>query len=448
MASVGLDRRVLLFTAVISIASGVLCGLVGSWRLARTGAGEALRTGTGASGADRSRRRLSSALVVGEVALSAVLLTAAGLLVVTFLNLRNLQPGFDPAHLLVVEYPLSSERYSTAERIVAFERSLLDQVRALPGVVSATAASGLPFQRGLNHVAVIEGRSDEEWKQIEYRAVGPEYFSTLGIPMVQGRGIQASDEPTAPAVAVVNQRMAALIAIGGGALGERITIGKRTPGPDATREVVGVVADIADGPPGQPVRPTVYVPRAQSRMLGSRFFAATLVRVQPGADVAPSLRSLLSALDPALPVVGIRPLPDVAAAALAPQRLNMTLIGVFAGTALLMTAIGLYGLLSYRVVQRTREIGLRMALGAARGQVVGMILKQGLSLCVIGIVAGTATAFGLSRFLSSLLFGVRPTSSPVYVAVALILVGIALAASLTPALRATRIAPTVALRNE
>jgi predicted permease len=448
LASVGLDGRVLLFAAVVSVVSGLACGAMGSLRLARTGPGEALKASASAGGPDRSRQRLSSALVVAEVAISAILLTGAALLIVTYFNLRSLRPGFDPENLLVVEYPLTSQRYATAERIVGFESSLLEEVRALPGVLSATAASGLPFQRGLNHVAVIEGRADEEWQLIEYRAVGPEYFSTLGIPVLQGRGIEASDIAAGPPIVVVNQRMARIIDGGRGALGERITIGKRTSSTDVTRDVVGVVADIADGPPGVPALPTVYVPRGQSGMLGSRSFSATLIRVRPFADVAASVRHAIGALDPTLPIVSIRPLSEVAAAALAPQRFNMTLIGAFAGAALLLTIVGLYGLLSYGVTQRTREIGLRVALGAARGRVVGMVLRRGMTLSLAGTVLGVAGALGLSRFMSSLLFGVSGTSFTVFAAVVIALLGLAMMATLVPAVRATRIEPNVALRTD
>jgi putative ABC transport system permease protein len=444
LSTVAIDARVLGFALLISTGLGVAFGLMGVTRLMKADPNGVLKAGAG-TGVDVARHRLSNALVVGEVALSVILLIGAGLLIATFMNLRGVRLGFEPDNLMAMQLTPSVAKYGPPAAGVALDRLLIERIGAIPGVASVTTASSLPLERGPNFIFGLESDPPEKINYVELRAVGPDYASTLGIPLRAGRSLIASDAENSLPVVVVNEALAKILGGPARAVGQRVVIGKSTPAAGAPREIVGVVANVADGRPGTRLFPTMYLPRTQFGGGGS---VAVLVRTTGNLQIASDLRSAVSAIDPKLPIARIRSMRDVAWSALARQRFNMLLTGVFAATALALAMVGLYGLLSYQVAQRTREIGVRMALGARRADVLRMIVRRGLILTSIGLVLGAAGARGLARFLETLLFGVTATSPWVYGIVAGVLLAVALFASLIPARRAMRADPVMALRAE
>lgn len=444
--SVAIDYRVLSFAFVISLVVGVIFGLLGVMRLLRVHPIGALKASAG-TGVDVHRRRLSNALIVGEVALSVVLLIGAGLLVTTFINLRGTRVGFDTDNMMTAQIQVSATRFGSPAAIAQLDRDLVERISAIPGVASVTTASSVPLERGPNFIFGIEGQPAEQVNYVELRAVGTDYLHTLGIPLRAGRGLTTLDTQQALPVVVVNETLAKLF--GGGpasALGRRIILGRTTAHEDAPREIVGVVSDVADGRPGTRVFPTLYIARTQFN--GGVGAAAVLVRTNGRTAIAAELRRTIRGIDAQLPITQIRSMNEVASTAVAQQRFNMMLIGIFAGAASLLTMVGLYGLLSYEVAQRTRDIGVRMALGASRTDVLRMVLSRGCMLTLVGMLIGIGGALGVARFLRTLLFGVSATSPQVFLAVAGVLFTAALLASLIPAQRAMRLDPVTALRQE
>ena len=442
--AVAIDGRILLFAVLVSAALGVVFGLLGIMRLLKTDPGDLLKAAAG-TGADRARHRLSNTLVVGEVALSLVLLVGAGLLIATFVNLRSISLGFETDRLLTVQLTPSAARFGSAAAGVELDRRLIENIGAIPGVSAVTTASSLPLERGPNFIFGVEEDPPDKNSYVELRAVGPDYHATLGIPLRAGRGLTAADAEGSLPVVVVNEALAQLLGGAGRALGRRVIIGRSTPGAGAPREIVGVVPNVADGRPGTRVFPTMYLPRTQ---FGSGGSVMVLIRTAGNVAIAPDLRRAITAIDAGLPIARIRTMDEVARAAVARQRFNMLLTGVFAAVALALAMVGLYGLLSYQVAQRRREIGVRMALGARRVDVLKMFVKRGLALTTLGLLIGAAGARALARFLETLVFGVTTSSPSVYVTAAAVLLAVACLASLIPARRAMRADPVIALRSE
>jgi predicted permease len=445
LSAIAVDARVLGVALLISVAVGIAFGLLGAMRLLKSDPGGALKANAG-TGIDAVRHRLSNALVVGQVALSVVLLMGAGLLAVTFMNLRGIRVGFETEHIVTVQLPLSSAKFGSTATVARLDRSLIERISAIPGVASVTTASSIPLERGPNYIFGIEGEPAEKINYVELRPVGPDYFHTLGIPLRVGRSLTASDAEDSLPVVVVNDALARLFGNPSDALGHRIIIGRTTPSEDVPREIVGVVSNVADGRPGTRLFPTLYIPRSQVGSFSG--LAAVLIRTNGKVAIAPELRRIIQTIDPQLPITSIRSMNDVASAALAQQRFNMMLVGIFAAVALTLTMVGLYGLLSYQVAQRTREIGVRMALGARRAHVLRLIVARGLMLTVVGLAIGVAGSLGVARFLTTLLFGVSATSPWVFGIVAGALFVVAFLASVIPARRAVRVDPVIALRCE
>jgi predicted permease len=445
LSAIAVDARVLGFALLISAAVGIAFDILGSVRLLKADPGGALKANAG-TGIDAARQRLSNALVVGQVALSVVLLMGAGLLAVTFMNLRGIRVGFETEHIVTVQLPLSSAKFGSTAAVARLDHSLIERISAIPGVASVTTASSIPLERGPNYIFGIEGEPPEKINYVELRPVGPDYFHTLGIPLRGGRSLTASDAEDSLPVVVVNEALARLFGNPSDALSHRLIIGRTTPSEDVPREIVGIVSNVADGRPGTRLFPTLYLPRSQVGSFSG--MAAVLVRTNGKVTIAQELRRVIQAIDPQLPITNIRSMNEVASTALAQQRFNMMLIGIFAAVALSLTMVGLYGLLSYQVAQRTREIGVRMALGARRAHVLRLIVVRGLLLTLIGMVIGVAGSLGLARFLTTLLFGVSATSPWVFGIVAGALFAVAFLASVIPARRATHVDPVIALRYE
>ena len=440
IATVTIDERVMAFALLVSIALGIVFGLLGSLRVLQSDPGSVLKAAAG-TGVDVTRHRLSNVLVVGEVSLSVILLVGAGLLIATFVNLRGIPLGFETDGLLAVQLSPGVRSGPAGPQL---DRRLIETVGAVPGVAAVTTASTLPLERGPNFVFGLEGDPPDRITYVELRPVGPGYLSTLGIPLRAGRELTAADADTALPVVAVNEALAKTFGGAASALGRRVIVGHGTPGAGAPREIVGVAANVADGRPGTRIFPTMYIPRTQ---FGGGALNL-LIRNSGGVAIAAGVRRAVSEVDPTLPIARIRTMDDVARGAVAQQRFNMTLTGIFAAIALSLAMVGLYGLLSYQVAQRTREIGVRMALGARRADVLRMIVRRGVVLTSIGLALGTAGSLGLARFLETMLFGVKATSPWVYAAVAAVLLVVATMASLVPARRAMRADPVMALRAE
>jgi len=345
-----------------------------------------------------------------------------------------------------VQLSLSAATFGSAPAVARLDHDLIERIGAIPGVASVTTASSIPLERGPNFIFGIEGEPPEKVNYVELRPIGPDYFRTLGIPLRAGRGLStASGAEDSRPVVVVNEALARLFGGSADALGRRIIIGRATPGEDVPREIVGVVSNVADGRPGTRLFPTLYIPRGQFQGGG---LAAVLIRTNGAVPIAPELRRVIQAIDPQLPVTNIRSMNDVASTAVAQQRFNMVLIGIFAAVALTLTIVGLYGLLSYQVAQRTREVGVRMALGASRTDVLGIVVFRGVLLTGAGMAIGMAASLGLTRFLTTLLFGVSATSPWVFFTVAGVLLVVAVLASAIPGRRAMSVDPVIALRYE
>ena len=450
---IGVDAPALLFALAAAVLTSLVFGLAPAWRASRTDINEALKSAAGKAGAGRAGARLRGALIAGEVALSLVLLIGAALLIKTFFNLNSVPLGFTAENLVTMQTPLTGERYATGAQVWDFERRVLDRLRALPGVTAAAAASSLPMVRGLNSNINVEGRNNNENIYIEYRAVSPDYFRTLGMTVQQGRGFEPSDTKASEPVLIINDALARRYWNDRSPIGDLATVNKGMPAhiADQPRQIVGVVSSIREFTPGAPAAPTIYVPYAQipDGLLGlmNRVFpTAWVIRTETAETMGESLRSVIRAEDAHLPVTSIRSMSDVVGASIRYETFLMMLMLSFSVLALLLTVVGIYGVLSYQISEGTKEIGLRIALGAQPTAIVRFVVWQGMAFTLAGVAAGSVAAFFLTRYLSSLLYGIEATDPVTFVVAPFILLGVALAACFIPARRATKVDPMVALR--
>ena len=446
---VAVDGRVLLFALALSVVTGLLFGLAPALRAVRQDAGGLLREGGRGLAGSLRQDRVRALLVIGEVALSFVLLTGAGLLLQSFARLSAVDKGFDAEHTLVAFVSLPYTRYGDNARQAAFFDRLLERVSALPGVQAAAIASDLPVEGGTNGGFAVEGMTFAPGSEplAEKRVVSAGYFTLLRARMLAGREFDARDVSGAPPVMIVNESFARgwLGADRGGA---EAAIGRRAGflwEIEGMQTVVGVVADVREGALDRPAAPAMYVPAAQLPFSSMKLLVRS---AGDPLDLVASLRREVMALDKELPIARVRTLDAVVANGTAPQRLSATLVGGFSLLALLLAAVGLYGVISYSVAQRTREMGVRTALGATRSDVVKLVLGPGMRLVTMGLVVGLGLALALSRVLASQLFGVEAHDVGTLVGTALILFVVALVATAAPTLRATRIDPLVALRSD
>jgi len=447
-AQIGLDGRVLGFTLLVSIVTGIIFGLVPALHSSKIELTEALKEG-GRSSTDGVRRnRLRGALVVAEVAIAMVLLVGAGLLVQSLRRLQQVDPGFNPHNVLTFSLGLPEVKYSSQQQI-DFYRGLLARLGSLPGVQSASAVLPLPLSNDRVRVTFeTEGRpmAKGELPATEYRAVELDYFRTLGIPLRKGRDFTARDDKKASAVVIVNEAFAQKFFPGEDPLGKHIKPGLST---DETkpvmREIVGVVGNVKHLSLNAEPDPESYIPEAQVP-----FDSMTIViktQTDPRRLIAAAQHEVRM-LDKDLPVYNVKTLDEYLAASVAKPRLNTLLLAIFAGLALVLTAVGLYGVMAYSVMQRTHEIGIRMALGAERRDVIRLVIRQGMTLTLIGVAIGLGAAYALTRVMATLLYGVSATDPLTFIAVSLVLIGVALGACFVPARRATKVDPMVALRYE
>jgi len=446
---IGLDGRVLGFTAIVTIASGVLVGIAPALHFGSTLPQAALQAGGRGLTEGKRRQRLRSLLVSAEIALTLVLLVGASLLMRSFLRLRALDPGFASEGRLVAGITLPEAKYPDAPRITAFYDALLTRLEATPGVEAVGLVNVLPLS-GSNTSSnySIDGENEDASDQrpnANRRSVSPGYFRALGMPLIKGRPFTERDNAASPPVVIINEAMAGRRFPEGDALGRRLRIGSGRSNTSPWMEIVGIVADVRHQALDASPREEMYLPCAQKPL--SEMVVVIGARADP-SGLAGELRAQVRSVDPDQPLANIQRMEEIVGASLAPRRAALTLLGVFAGVAVLLAAVGLYGLIAYSVAQRTREIGIRMALGALAGDVLVMVLRQGLSLTAAGVAAGLVAALGLSRLMSGLLYGVSAADPWTYVTVPLVLALVATLASVLPARRAARVDPMAALRSE
>jgi len=450
--TVGLDRSVLFFTFVVSIMTGLLFGIVPALRTAKLDLRETLNEGTRGSTAGPRHHRIRGALVAAEIAMAMLLLVGAGLLMRSFSRLQDIPPGFQADHLLVADLPLSQTAYAKPEQRYEFFDRIVDRAKSLPGVRSAGATSFLPVSGGggLLHFN-ISGRppkSPHDYTATGYRTITPNYFATLGMTLEQGRFFTAADTEKAPAVVVINAAMAKTYFPGEDPLGKRLQIGA-TPESDVPwMEVVGVVGDVRQGLDLDP-KAEMYLPYRQADQVLPVFQLSIVLRTARDPMLqAAALRSALAEIDPNQPLVKVRTMEENMAASVAQPRFRTWLIGIFAALALVLAAVGVYGVMSYTVTQRTSEIGIRITLGAQPESVFRIVVGEGLRLALAGVGVGMLAALALTRLLRSFLYGVSTYDPLTFGAVAMMLTFVAVAASYFPARRATLVDPMVALRYE
>jgi putative ABC transport system permease protein len=442
-----LDTPVLMFTLAIAVATGALFSLAPLLSAARVDLQELLKAG-GRGSAAGARQRTRSALVVGEVALSVTMLVSAGLLVQSLYRLHQEQLGFNPQGVATLSTPFAAERRRDAAANQQYQNTLMERMRALPGVHNVAGVNVLPLGEWSNMPTQREGHTEQSIGGMEVRRITPAYFEVMRIPVRKGRAFLDTDTASSPPVMLVNETLARRWWSGADPLGDRVVIGRyegRDFGSPTPRQVIGVVADVKTGFLKETPAPTVYVPAAQDAGSGS---VTWVLRADLSPGLAGEIRRAVAELDSRQRVLNIRSMEDVVATTTASSRFDAWLFGALAGLALLLTAIGLYGLLAFSVARRTGEIGTRMALGASRSAVLKLVLKEGAGLIALGLAIGLAGALAVTRSLATLLYGVRPTDPVTFAMVAALLLAVGLLASYIPARRATKVDPMVALRYE
>src|SRR2546429_9563493 len=452
---IALDAQVLTFTLFLALFAGILAGLLPAVRFTKTDIYEALRQGQSRGSSDSSGNKTRGLLVVSEVALSLVLLIGAGLMLRTLLQLSSVRPGFNPNNVLTAALPVPGTKFSTPAAESRFCVQLLEQLRATPGVLSAALIDSLPLDGGGSHQPIaVEGQPIvpmPDQPEIDVRVISPGYLSTMRIPLLRGRDLNDADIVGRPPVVLISESVAKRFWPNDNPIGKHVTL---TFSGKAAREVVGVVGDVKEDSLGQ-TRPTeaLYWPLSQMTAQPGetwRAFGMSLA-VRTSADPASATSAVSAAVhrvDPELPVVHVVTMEGLISASLSSQRFNVLLLGAFAGLALVLAAVGIYGVLSYTVRRRVREIGIRMALGASHSDVLRLVVADGMKPILLGVALGLAAALALSRVVASLIFGVRATDPLTFAAVALLLVAVGLLATVLPAYRATRVEPVSILREE
>ncbi len=441
---IGIDARVLGFTGMVSLLTALLFGLLPAIQTSKTDLQSMLKEG--GRGSTGGRRRARALLVVADVAMSLVLLIGAGLLIKSFARLENVSPGFAPEGLLTMQVSLPAFKYGEPNRVKAFYDGVLDEIRSVPGVLSVGAVSDLPLSGSVHSGSFnIQGRTiapGEDELHADLRSATPEYFQTMKIPLLRGRFFTEQDNREARPVAIIDETLAQHYFHDEDPIGKHVEFQRGKP---IWREIVGVVGHLKHKALDVEFKDQLYAPHAQ--LSNSNMFLVVRAANDP-MSLASSVRAAVKAIDKDQPVYKVMTMEQVLENSLAQRRLSVILLGVFAAVAMVLAAVGLYGVISFSVTQRTREIGIRMALGAERPDIFKMVVKQGLTLALAGVGLGLVVAFALTRLMSSLLFGVTATDPMTFAVVPMLLAGVALGASLVPARRATRVDPMVALRYE
>jgi putative ABC transport system permease protein len=448
VSEINLDGRVLIFAVVISLLTGLIFGLAPALQASKLNLNESLKEGGRGSSEGFHRNRIRSLLVVSELALALVLLIGAGLLIKSFIRLQSVNPGFNSENVLTEQLSLPYNRYRTRQSRVAFFDQLMSRLESLPGVQSAGLTLNLPLNGGgvsAWHGVVLEGRpiTLEETTQTENRIISPSYFRTMGIRLLQGREFTAQDNrQDAPPVVIVSDTLASRFWPGEDPVGKRIQFGHDE---SFAREVVGVVGDIKRFGLESSDDWATYIPYAQQPWTNMVIVARA---ASDPASLAGAIKGAVQAVDKDQPIHNIKTLDTVIANSTSQRRFNLLLLGAFASVALVLAAVGIYGVMSYSVTQRRHEIGIRMALGATSMDVLKLVVGQGLMLALIGVSIGVGAAFAVTQVLESFLYGVSATDPLTFAGTALLLAAVAVMASFIPARRATKVDPCVALRYE
>ncbi|HYE16500.1 MAG TPA: ABC transporter permease, partial [Pyrinomonadaceae bacterium] len=445
---VRVNLPVLGFTLGVTLLTSLFFGVAPSLVATRSGSNETLKEGGRGGTSGRRRNRLRNAFVITEVALAMMLLVGAGLMLRSFARLQAVEPGFNPDKLLTMRVVLPDPKYPEEHQRVAFFRQALERISALPGVESAGAATFLPFS-GSNTATrfSIVGRPEPPRGQepgTDVRSTDVNFFRTLGIPLLRGRLYDEREAAEARRVVVINESLARKYFPDEDPLGKSIKVNIFAGEPRAT-EIIGIVGDAKHASLEGEASPTVYFPHSELPM--PFMYVAVRTEGDPSGSAA-AVRREIQSIDPDQPVADVRTMTELLADSVGRARFSATLLAVFASVALLLAAIGIYGVISYGVTQRTHEIGIRLALGARAADILWMILGQGLGLAAAGLATGLVGAFAVTRLMTSLLYGVSATDPLTYAALSLFLLLVALAACYVPARRATRVAPTIALRYE
>ncbi|HEY6232630.1 MAG TPA: ABC transporter permease [Pyrinomonadaceae bacterium] len=442
----GINFNVLLFTFLLSMAAGMVAGLASIWHATRTNVNEALKAGGRGDSGRGGHHRLRGALIVSEVALSLVLLIGAGLMVRSFVEMMRADLGIRPENVVAMEISLPPDTYADENKRLQFYQQLLTRVESSPGVRNAGLVNIVPFSSNNNSSAFqIVGQPPfrpGEAPYVERRVTTPGYFEAIGTALRQGRLFAAQDDSKATRVVLVNEAFAKKFLPGQPAIGQRLNMGGDE---SENQEIIGVVADVKNDDIDEAADPTAYQPYAQTPY---RTMNLILRGSQDPAQLVASVRSEVRSLDPNLPVSNVKTLDQMIAERVSPKRLMTYVLAVFALCALLLASVGIYGVMSYAVTQRTQEIGIRMALGARAADVLRLVVSNGMTLALSGVAIGLVGSFALTRLLANLLFHVTPTDKFTFGGVAITLVAVALIACYIPARRATRVDPLVALRDE
>jgi putative ABC transport system permease protein len=458
-SAITLDWRVLAFTLLVSLGTGILFGLIPAFNASHADLGLTLKESGSRSGSGLSQNKARATLIVTEVALALVLLVGAALLIRTFAALRGVNPGFSTDKVLTMEMSLTGTPYENSAAVNQLVRDSQRRVESLPGVVAFASTCCLPLEGGFGLPFIIEGRPLTDAPShggAGYRPLSPRYFEVFKIPLLRGRMFTDHDDAGSELVVLINEGMAKKYWQDANPVGQRITIGKGV-GPEfeePAREIVGIVGDVRNGGLDSDPEPIMYVPVAQmtngQTALNNRIIPITWIvrtRVEP-FSLSSEIQQQLRIASGGLPVSHIRSMDQVRSESTQRTDFNMTLLVIFAGVALLLAAIGIYGLMAYSVQLRTQEIGIRMALGAGPHEVRTMVVKQGMRLALIGVFLGVAAALALTRLMASLLYAVKPWDPAAIVSVAVLLSAVALLATYFPARRASRVDPMIALRYE
>ena len=444
---IGIDIWALGFTLLVSFGAGIIIGIVPALQFTRTSISETLKQGSGRTGGSPIKQHTRKALVISEVALSLVLLIGAGLMIRSFWKLQNVDPGFDTRNALTMSVVLNWIRYSEPHQQLAFLDRATEQIRAVPGVVSVGVTTTVPLTGGgSTQPFSIEGRpvgTIAEQPMAQTRYITPDYFRAIGIPLRQGRFFSDQDRDNSVPVIIISEAMARRFWPGENPIGKRLTPSFHKE--QGAREIVGVVGDVKARGLDSDSSTMMYLPFKQS----PRPFMSFVVRTSsnPESLIQPVTKAIYS-IDKEQALTNVETMDQVLTKSLSGRRFNMTLLLTFAGVALLLAAVGVYGVMNYTVTLRRRELGIRMALGAAKMDVLRLVLSQGLTLTLIGVGAGLISAYALTRLMASLLYGVTATDYLTFGSVSAVLILVGLAASYVPARRATKVNPTIALRAE
>jgi len=445
---IGFDWRVLAFTLGAAVITGLIFALAPALQAARLDVNQALKEGGGKGAIGGECGRLRSLLVVSEIALALTLLAGAGLLIRTFANLRQVDPGFDPGNVLTFEIAPNGKPYESTAQNTDYFRRALERLRSLPGVESAAVTSNLPLSAFLNLGVGVAGKPDS-LASTEFRMITPDYFKVIKMQVRRGRAFTETDSGGSLPAIIVNEAYARRTFPNADPIGQSLTVqGERV------YQIVGVVNDVKQFSLGDPAPRTVYIPVAQTPdkvMRLARQFVTMKFAIRTSGDplaLGAAVRREMLAVDPLLPLTNMRSLEQIVGRSLAQQRFNSTLLSLFSAIGLLLAAIGVYGVMSHVVTQRTHEIGIRVALGARASDVLKLIVGKGLALALAGVALGLGSSFALTRLMKDFLFGVEPGDPLTFSAIALLLIVVALLACWIPAQRATKVDPMIALRCE